>query len=104
MDKFINRSTKKQNNVSEDDPAVHSSETIEKSKCYIFNGKFFKIINVEDNDKNKIFAQCQNCPKIVHGHKGSTGNFLSHIKVHLAEPSRLSHGTLKFRETRFKNC
>ncbi|XP_060857667.1 uncharacterized protein LOC132935209 isoform X1 [Metopolophium dirhodum] len=87
MEKCINRSTKKQNIVCEDDP-VHNLETIEKSKCYIFNGKFFKIINEEDNEKNKISAQCQNCPKIVHGHKGSTGNFLSHIKfkhLHLME-------------------
>jgi len=79
MDKFIQRSSKKQNIVCEDDP-VNNLETIEKSKCYIFNGKFFKILN-EDDEKNKISAQCQNCPKIVHGHKGSTGNFLSHIKV-----------------------
>ncbi|XP_025203367.1 protein stand still-like [Melanaphis sacchari] len=84
MDKFIVRNTTKKQKV-ECEINPHNLE-VTKTKCYIFDGKFFKII--DENEDNKISAQCQYCTKIVHGHKGSTGNFLSHIKFkhsHLME-------------------
>lgn len=78
MEQFIVRSTTKiQKNVCEDN--LETMKT--KSKCYLFNGKFFKIINVSDDGKNKMSAECQYCFKTVNGQKSSTGNFLSHIKV-----------------------
>jgi len=77
MEQYIVRSTnKKQKIVCED-----NLEPETKSKCYLCNGKFFKIINVSDDGKNKMSAECQYCFKIVNGQKSSTGNFLSHIKV-----------------------
>ncbi|KAF0754600.1 BED-type domain-containing protein [Aphis craccivora] len=49
-------------------------------------------------DGKNIGAQCQYCPKIIHGQKGSTGNFLSHIK--------LNHSSLqeKVKANKLTNC
>lgn len=76
MDQFIVQSTKKIQKIVCEEPEPET-----KSKCYLFNGKFFKIINVSNDGKNKMSAECQYCFKIVNGQKSSTGNFLSHIKV-----------------------
>lgn len=77
MKQFIVQSTtKKQNNVCED---LEPMET--KSNCYLCNRKFFKIISVSNDRKNKMSAECQYCFKIVNRQKSSTGIFLSHIKV-----------------------
>lgn len=92
MDQFVVRSKNKKQKLCEDEPdelnvadtsgnlqACNSPSTLsEQNKFHMFNGIFFKL--VEDDGKN-ICAQCQYCPKIIHGQKGSTGNFLSHIKV-----------------------
>jgi len=88
MDKFViskcnftsNKKQKLLKTQSEDvDELVTSNENSKTStNCYIFDGQLFCV--VKDDDKN-ISAQCQMCSKIIQAQKGSTGNFLSHIKV-----------------------
>lgn len=85
MDKFLIKKQKTNhtpailNNELVNENESNESETELKSKkCYLFNGKLFTIVNEKEK---KITAQCQNCSKIINGQRGSTGNFLSHIKV-----------------------
>jgi len=84
MDNFvITNSNKKQklhqtqsNHLVE--PEIANENSISTNNCYIFDGQFFSIIKEENKN---ILAQCQKCTKVIQGQKGSTGNFLSHIKV-----------------------
>jgi len=94
MDQFLVRFKNKKQKLCEDEPDelddAYTSGNLEagnspspctlsvQNKCHIFNGNFFKLV---EDDGKKVCAQCQYCPKIIHGQKGSTGNFLSHIKV-----------------------
>lgn len=95
MEKFLvyptassNKRKLTQSDCEADDPdnqtIVNTEEPTENnntSYCYLFDGKHFKIIKTNNNTDKKISAQCQLCQKIIQGQKGSTGNFLSHIKV-----------------------
>lgn len=47
---------------------------------YLFDGELYTIVSV---DGIKISAKCTACSKVINGHASSTGNFLSHIKVHI---------------------
>lgn len=67
---------------SDDQNIINTEEPIENNNtCYLFDGKHFKIIKSNNDTDKKMSAQCQLCQKIIQGQKGSTGNFLSHIKV-----------------------
>jgi len=87
MDKFVisesnctsNKKQKLQTQSNDLDDLKPSNEnSIKSTNCYILDGQLFSVI--KDDDKN-ISAQCQMCTKVIQGQKGSTGNFLSHIKV-----------------------
>ncbi|XP_029348045.1 uncharacterized protein LOC115034759 [Acyrthosiphon pisum] len=53
----------------------------------------------DDQDK-KMSAQCQLCQKIIQGQKGSTGNFLSHIKFkHASMLSKVRDSKKLFKKT-----
>jgi len=89
MEKFLTPSSSKrkliqsQSDCEPDDQNINKEEEpIEKNNtCYLFDGKHFKIVKTNNDTDRKMSAQCQLCQKIIQGQKGSTGNFLSHIKV-----------------------
>lgn len=58
--------------------------TIRLSLPYLLQGNYFEIINQVDHQK--VQAKCMTCAvsgieKIINGHKNSTSNFISHLKV-----------------------
>lgn len=95
MDRFLLKSTASLSNKrrlsksdSEDEPDDTNASILNEeesndglSSCYLFNGKYFRVIKTNNDSDKKMSAQCQLCQKVIQGQKGSTGNFLSHIKV-----------------------
>jgi hypothetical protein len=72
------KSTSDQNlNKSDLDSPSDSTEN-PLNKHYLFNGKYYEIISINEN---KSTAKCQLCLKILQRQIGSTEHFLSHIKV-----------------------
>lgn len=84
MQKFVTSNKKlKIDQQVDDNPVLEEQELLnpqssDSYNCYILDGQFFKVIKEENKN---ISTQCQLCSKIIIGQKGSTGNFLSHIKV-----------------------
>lgn len=86
MDKFVftnSTSNKKQKLQPQSDhlvePEIENENSMKSTNsCYILDGQFFSIIKEENKN---ISAQCQMCSKVIQGQAGSTGNFLSHIRV-----------------------
>lgn len=76
MDKFITTNKKLKQTDQEQKMLNQSSGGAD--NCYILDGQFFTVIKKENKN---ISAQCQLCSKVILGQRGSTGNFLSHIKV-----------------------